>query len=370
MTKPDYKQIKEKLVSLTRDLMLVPTTASRPEEIVRGLRLVRNHLEGLEKVQLMDHEDKGVPSFVALPEGIKKPEILICAHIDVVDYPSSAFTSKVVDGRIVGPGAGDMKGCLAVGLEIFRHFHGLHPGISLGLAITSDEEAGGASGIGFLVDKKDLRCGVALVPDGGSIDQVTTHEKGILHMKLRCKGRFSHASRPWEGNNALRVLISNYLKLEHLFSGWPSDADCWHPTCALTMIKTTNEVINRIPDYAEAVLDIRFPQPHTSSELLKNIKDTMDDDVEVEVIIKAEPSDLKPDPLYFEMTQKITGGKVRESRDHGGSDARFIAEQGTPVIISRPLVGNLHSEEEWIDIESMLTFYKIYESYVTKKLLK
>ena len=32
--------------------------------------------------------------------------------------------------------------------------------------------------------------------------------------------------------------------------------------------------------------------------------------------------------------------------------------------MSRPLCDNLHSSEEWIDIDSMLTFYEIYRRYL------
>ena len=35
--------------------------------------------------------------------------------------------------------------------------------------------------------------------------------------------------------------------------------------------------------------------------------------------------------------------------------------------LSCPLVGNLHSVDEWIDIDSMGTFYKIYEQYIEQK---
>ena len=53
---------------------------------------------------------------------------------------------------------------------------------------------------------------------------------------------------------------------------------------------------------------------------------------------------------------------------HGGSDARFISGYGIPVIMSRPLVGNLHAENEWIEIASMDTLYHIYQRYLEKKL--
>ena len=34
--------------------------------------------------------------------------------------------------------------------------------------------------------------------------------------------------------------------------------DHWFPTCALTVLETDNETVNRIPSEAEAVLDVRF----------------------------------------------------------------------------------------------------------------
>jgi len=157
VTKQNGEIIKEKLVSLTRDLMLIPTTASRPAEIERGFQLIKNHLENIKTVEIKEYEDQGNPSMVVTPKGVKNPKILICAHIDVVDYPSpSAFQSKIKAGKIIGPGGGDMKGSLAIGLEIFRHFHLNHADVSLGLAITSDEEMGGTSGIGFFGGEKEV----------------------------------------------------------------------------------------------------------------------------------------------------------------------------------------------------------------------
>ncbi len=42
--------------------------------------------------------------------------------------------------------------------------------------------------------------------------------------------------------------------------------------------------------------------------------------------------------------------------------------KGIPVIMSRPIVGNLHSRDEWVDVQSMLQFYRICERFVEQKL--
>jgi acetylornithine deacetylase/succinyl-diaminopimelate desuccinylase-like protein len=88
----------------------------------------------------------------------------------------------------------------------------------------------------------------------------------------------------------------------------------------------------------------------------------------VEKIIAAEPVKLTSDPLYLQVSEEITGERVRLIREHGGSDARFLCKHGICVIMSRPLVGDLHSEREWIDIASMEEIHRIYHRYLELKL--
>jgi succinyl-diaminopimelate desuccinylase len=98
------------------------------------------------------------------------------------------------------------------------------------------------------------------------------------------------------------------------------------------------------------------------------IEGLLDEQMDLEVLVAAEPTDLAPDPLYLKITEEIIGCPVRLIREHGGSDARYIARHGIPVIMTRPYVGNLHAEDEWVEIASMETLYRIYETYIVKKL--
>lgn len=91
--------------------------------------------------------------------------------------------------------------------------------------------------------------------------------------------------------------------------------------------------------------------------------------MDLDVILSAETSRFFPDPVFLKITEEVTGMPVRLSREHGGSDARFFSCLGIPVIMSRPKVGNIHSEREWIEIDSMTTLYRIYERYMEAKLL-
>lgn len=363
----------ERLVALTRDLILIPSTDSRPQERARCFAFIRDHLEALEKVRIREFHSAGYQSLVATPEGCDQPAVLMVAHLDVIEHPdATVYRSIVRDGRIHGPGAGDMKGQLAIMLELFLHLQRRMPGASFGIAITSDEEIGGQHGVRHLFDDAGLRCGMAIVPDGGSVNDITVAEKGILHARLRCVGRESHAARPWLVPNALLNLAECIMHLTREFdalkAGHEATPDHWYPTCVPTIFRTDNETINCIPGEAHACVDVRFPPPFTVGEMLARLRAAAGAGVEIEPIMSAEATHLAPDPLYLDITRELTGRPANLVRASGGSDARFISRHGIPVVLSRPLVGNLHSPDEWIDIESMGLYFRICEEFIRRKL--
>lgn len=366
-----HEDIQERLVALTRDLILIPSVLSKPEERRRAFEFIKNHVESLEHIEVREFEKNGIPSLIAAPPGCHNPQILMCGHLDVILHPDiSTYRSCIENGRIYGPGAGDMKGALAVLLEVFRAIHSESKNASLGIAVTADEETGGASGIGYLFNEGGASCTEAMIPDGGSLNEITVEEKGILHLCLQCHGHSAHAARPWLGKNPLEKLMDRLRMLRQSFEKLKEGDDHWYPTCSVTIMGTKNETTNRIPANATAVLDIRFPPPYTVDKMLKQVKEILLNDIEVEILINAEPTHLSPDPAYQKITEEVTGKKTVLVRDDGGSDARYLAAKGIPVMMSRPLVGNLHSEDEWIDIESMVHLYHIYERYLSEKLLR
>jgi succinyl-diaminopimelate desuccinylase len=328
-------------------------------------------VEALGNVSLQEYRRDGIPSLLVLPNHTETPEVLLCGHLDVISHPDiQVYRSHVADGRIYGPGAGDMKGPLAILLEIFRAFHSRYTEASVGLLVTSDEESGGMHGVRYLFDEVGLRCGVAMIPDGGSLNEVTVEEKGVAHVSLHIHGHAAHAARPWLGTNALEHLSDRLVALRRHFEGFRSGEDHWYPTCSLTILKTPNDTANRVPAEAEAVIDVRFPPPYTVEKILAEIGGVLGPDIEVRALLSAEPVHLSPDPLYLAVTEEITGEPATLVREPGGSDGRFICPYGIPVLMSRPRVGEVHAEDEWIDVDSMVTFYRIYERYLERKLIE
>lgn len=372
----DKERLQDQIVQLTRDLVLIESTDERPEERRRCFQLIRNHLEELPGIVLKRLEKNGYESLVVLPEGCEKPKVLFCGHLDVVEHPDpESYRSTIRDGRIYGPGAGDMKGQLAILVQLMRHLWHEQPGLPVGLAVTSDEERGGENGVKYLVEEAGIAADVAVIPDGGSPNSIIVEEKGIIHLRLRAKGEAAHAARPWLGENALERLVAAVGKIQgDIFAPLapervdPDDPSThWHPTCTATMMTTPNDSPNRIPEDAAAVLDIRFVPPHTGESLLSQIREKIGPSVFAEPIVIAEPTHLAPDKDFIALTEAVTGKAPELTRACGGSDARFFFAKGIPVMLSRPKVGNLHGHDEWIDIASMLDYFEICRRYVLKK---
>ncbi|HEX9879860.1 MAG TPA: M20 family metallopeptidase, partial [Candidatus Binatia bacterium] len=320
-------------------------------------------------VRVLRFREHDALSTVVLPKNVERPDVMLFAHLDVVPLPEGTeYRSVIKNGRLYGPGAGDMKGELAILLVLFRAFHQSRPGISLGLAVTSDEETGGTHGTRFLFEDFGLRCGTAIIPDSGSVNDIAVEEKGTLHLKVRAKGTAGHACRPWLSDNPMDRMIAAMNRIRSYFDALKTSDDYWYPTCAFTAFQTPNRVPNRIPDAAEMICDVRFPPPYSIHQMLGTIQQLLGEHMEMEALVSAEPTLLSPDPLYLKVTEEITGQPVRLLREHGGSDARYVARYGIPVIMSRPLIGNLHTDNEWVDVASMETLYRIYERYLALKL--
>ena len=365
--------LRDRLVALTRDLILVPSSAAHPAEIERGLDLLRIQLDTVAGLRLEEHHCAGVPSLVARPAAVERPEILLLGHVDVVDHGSRGlYRSQVRGGRIYGPGAGDMKGALAVVVTLFTYLLHRRPDLSLGLAVTADEERGGRNGAGHLA-AQGLACGVALLPDGGSIDAVVVAEKGILHLDAEWRGVSTHAAYPWDGRNPVAAMLADLARLQERFAALGSAAgtaggEHWHPTAAVTTLESESRTLNRIPAFARAGIDVRFTPPWTVAGMLAEVRSCLSASSQVSLRVGDESTAMTPDPEFMAIGERVLGRPLRTVRTAGTSDARFLAQRGIPVIISRPLVGNVHRPDEWIDIASMLQYYRMLEAFIDHRL--
>jgi succinyl-diaminopimelate desuccinylase len=359
-------QLASSLQTITENLMRIRTTSDRPDELVRAVDYVVSLLPpdaGLVVERFLSGEK---PSVVISTQATRTPDVLMMGHLDVVPAPDALFEPRIEQGVLYGRGACDMKSEIAVMLDLMIKVVKQEPRQNIALMLTCDEEIGGEHGVGYLVNEIGYRPKVALVPDGGEAPHdLILANKGALHIRMTAIGIAAHASRPWLGKNANAELIAAYQRIEKLFPA-SDDPARWYVTCSLNVM-AGGSATNLIPSAAEAKIDIRFPETENAAELLTRIQEAAAP-VAVESLTSSPASLTSANDVHVqrfaEVVAKTTGEHVCFGKSHGANDGRYLTQYGIPIIVSRPISGGQHSDGEWVDLSSLLTFHEVYRAYL------
>ena len=98
MTETD--NIRERLITLTRDLVLIPGTATRIDDLDRCFDFVKKCINNTEDLEVNEYRHNGLPSIVAMPRSISEPEVLLISHLDVINHSDlKAYNPTVETGK-------------------------------------------------------------------------------------------------------------------------------------------------------------------------------------------------------------------------------------------------------------------------------
>lgn len=357
---------KSALLNITQDLIRFRTSTQHPEEMERCMRYI-SHFFAETSWQVEQITHNGVHSLF-ISRGTKTPRILLVGHVDVVEADDLQFIPRVEQDRLYGRGSFDMKGAVAVMMQLMKDL--TDERVDIGLLLTSDEELGGFNGVGHLL-KQGFGADAVILPDGGrAVDRLVIKAKGILWVKLLAHGTSAHGSRPWEGDNAIIKLINGIEQIQTVFTPHTKHAeDHWETTMNVGMIEG-GKAVNQVPDTASVRCDIRYTEHDTPDDIVKRLRIVLPSGVDLEVIVH-EPMVLVPldHPFikkYEDVVHAQYGAPPRYALDHGSSDARFFAAKGIPVIMSQPNGDGLHGPEEWVSIPALQHYYNLLRAYVQK----
>lgn len=354
----------QKLIS---QLISFQSDKNHPEEIKKCFDFVVRDLEksGL-KVKI--YQKNGQWSLIAAKTLKKHYRFILNGHLDVVPAAyKDAFKPTVKGNRLYGRGASDMKGPNVALIQLIKDLAKNQPQADVALMLTTDEEIGGLNGVGYLIEEKGYSCDCVIIPDGGNNFELLLGEKGVLHVKIKAKGKATHGSRVWEGDNALDKLIRVYQKIRKKMP-LVSKNDHWKLTLNLGILKG-GEATNIVCDSALMQLDFRFPQKKQYKSLIQLIKTeiTKEKNVSWEIIAEGPPLINKPNNQYFKKIQTIAqkhGQKLKLAKEPGASDGRFFSEKGIPVIMFKPICSYAHVDNEWIDLKSLDLFSQILRDFL------
>jgi succinyl-diaminopimelate desuccinylase len=134
-----------------------------------------------------------------------RPAVLLAGHLDTVPIQENDFPARRENGRVYGRGASDMKGALAVMIELWQRLDRSTLPLDLVLLFYDREEGPIAQNglLPILERRPDLRkasLALCLEPTDLILQLGCC---GSLHATLTFHGRSAHSARPWQGENAI-----------------------------------------------------------------------------------------------------------------------------------------------------------------------
>lgn len=357
-----------KLDFYLRELISFKTLSHDHQTNVLAFAWVKKQLEGL-PLFFEDFESNGFPSLLITTRKTKTPHIWLQGHMDVVPGPEEVFTPRLVGSKLYGRGTFDMKFAIACYIQLLTDLGDKLREYDLGVMLTSDEEIGGANGVGILV-QKGYHARSCLLPDGGENWVFQEGAKGIYQASITAVGKAAHGARPWKGSNAIETLLTFLERVRKSFPTEPcGDKDHYHDTLTIGTIQG-GTVTNQVPVEASASLDIRYTPDTTESEILAILKKARQDDPNIIIAEQAKGLSYRVDKqnqyfqLFASLVTKHTDKKTAFLFSPGSSDARFFINNNVPTILIRPTGANLHQDDEWIDVKDLEKFYIILREYI------
>ncbi|WP_445808902.1 acetylornithine deacetylase/succinyl-diaminopimelate desuccinylase family protein [Yoonia sp.] len=213
---------RDDLIALTQDLIRIPTL-NPPGALYRDIcdyldRRLRK--SGFATQLIRAHGTPGDSdayprwNIVARRDGTRAGECVhFNSHIDVVEvghgWTQDPFGGALLDGKIYGRGACDMKGGLAASIIAAEAFIATHPDFAGAVEIsgTADEESGGYGGVAYLAEQgffDPARVQHVIIPEPLHKDRVCLGHRGGWWAEIETHGEIAHGSMPFLGDCAVR----------------------------------------------------------------------------------------------------------------------------------------------------------------------
>lgn len=354
---------RDEIVALTCDLIAIPSIAERPEELGAVIDYAERYARAIPGARTERAESQGKPALIVTLRDTRAPAVMLNAHLDVVPARPEQFRPEVREGRIYGRASQDMKGSGAVLLRLMKDLAALDQPPDVGFMFVSDEEIGGENGTGYLLEQ-GWRCGFFLAAEPTDM-QICFAQKGPMWIEIHLPGQPAHGSRPWDGRNAIAALRDGLVALERRYP--TPDEAAWITTVVPTIV-SGGEAGNRLPERAVLTLDIRYIPEEQPDAVLAALRECFPGG---EVRLLRSGSPLATDPHDGQVQRlagyvaAVTGQEARLYREHFASDARFYSDVGIPAVCLGPVGAGLHSDEEWVNIASLMQLYEVLRRFVT-----
>jgi len=366
---------KKRLIKLAQKLISINSENPPGDEFCIA-KFIKKYLNNLGIDAKIYEFKKKRSNVVAYLMGRKNTRsLLITPHLDTVpvgrSWSQGPFAGKIQRGRLYGLGATDCKGNLACALESIQSL--IEEGIILDyrviFAATADEESGSGLGLIPLLDKGILKADAALILDSDDFRIIVT-QKGLIHLKVKIKGRRAHGAYPWRGINAIDCAteIIRAIKTRK----WPYTKNKYlrPPTVNIGTIKGGDKV-NIVADWCEFELDFRFLPGMRAKDLLSKIRCMIkryskDFKIELEGI-QAPYNINERHPLVTQLKHAIRQIKMKPviEGSEGATVITFFQRKNIPAVATGFGSGGCaHTADEYVKIDNLYKGALVLEQFL------
>jgi succinyl-diaminopimelate desuccinylase len=318
--------------------------------------------------------------FACLGDG--EPLFVLLGHTDVVptgpleQWQTPPFEATIKDGFLYGRGASDMKSGVAAMVTALERFAGSNQGKfdgSIGLLLTSDEEATGVNGVIKVIENfkdRGIKIKWCLVGEPSSVNQVgdtvKNGRRGSLAGKLVVHGIQGHVAYPQRAANPIHLASPAIAEL--CAQSWDTGSEFFDPTSfQISNISAGTGADNVIPGTLEMLFNFRFSTALTPEELKVRVQAILDKHglkYDLTWRLSGQPF-LTSGGELVEATRlaikEVTGIETRLSTEGGTSDGRFVAPTGAQVVEVGVVNATIHKINECVkasDIDTLSTIYQ------------
>jgi succinyl-diaminopimelate desuccinylase len=308
-------------------------------------------------------------------------------HTDVVpsgpeeEWTSPPFEANIVDGELIGRGAADMKGSVAVFIESVKNFLADHPSpnFQIWVMLTSNEEGEPADGkINTLMESlahQNQFIDYCLVGEASSSDNVgdvlRVGRRGSLSGKLKLIGKQGHVAYPHKVLSPILEVGPIIDELNQII--WDEGNEHFDPTSfQISNIDSGTGATNVVPGHLNMLFNFRF-SPESNQESLKErfiqVLEKSKCSFELDWTLNAQPYLTKKTELLSIIQtalKKINGKEAIIDNGGGTSDGRWVSPSGSEVIELGPRNQTIHKIDEKISLEDLALLQDIYQQILVE----
>ena len=342
------------LIDLISSLIKFETISTNTDEIVKCFNFIVDYFKGSKYVcKILDINNQ--PNLLITESRQLKYDMIFCGHIDVVRANKEMFEPKLINGRLYGRGAIDMKSQIAIFLSFLKKYNG---GKKICTILTSDEEIGSKNGIEAILKQFHLKSKLAFIPDCGNNFNLVKAGQGVIKLDLTIFGKKAHSAYFNNGENAIEKFFNLFCLLKKNIKKYDNTT-----TINIANIESNNEKYNIVPSVADIKLDLRFYKGLNISHLTR----FFDNDIKYKVVDYVK-SFYNKNNIYFKKINKFLNKqlnrKVKPIIMPASTEARFFTDINIPTICINPIGDGAHTENEFCDINSLRLFDKLIEKLV------